>query len=54
MFFQRWKRKADEEFWVEEAPALGYENTSFPFAVLASALIASVVVAGAERILEAK
>ncbi len=47
--FRRWTYMALEEFGVEDAIALGYIHTLFPFSVLGLGLIASVITAAAER-----
>ena len=48
-FFQEWSYTASEEFEVTEAITLDYDNTAFPFSVLAFNLILALLLSIMER-----
>ena len=45
-----WKAKRNEEFWVADAEALGYDNTVWPFYILASGVCFGMLLAAMEKI----
>ncbi len=49
-FQAKWLQKRDEEFWVSDAPSLGYENVMFPFLVTGVGALLAIAVSFLENL----